>query len=319
MNGRKAKVAVIIPCYNMEKYLAFCLDSCISQTLYDIEIICVDDGSTDGTVAILEQFAAADPRIQIINQKNRGVSAARNAGLRAANSELIMFLDSDDYLSENTCERLWCESREAPTDIINFCANIFPDKPRADSWIYYNLTGVAPHRFWRFEPGVLFREKSATPFVWRQAFRKEFLDACGVTFDERLSLGEDTTFLMQLYPQGQNFSFLPDRLYHYRWYREDSAMAKANADLDVKIQQHLLVEERVCAYWRQQGWLECYGQDLVEWMLDFVVPEARSGKVKQPDILLRQLRKLISDYDLEKYLRYVRPTLRSAARAVKRT
>lgn len=92
------KISVIIPVYNVEKYLSACLDSIISQEFQDIEIICINDGSTDGSPAILEQYVLKDERITVYTQKNAGLSAARNAGLEKAAGEYIYFFDSDDVL-----------------------------------------------------------------------------------------------------------------------------------------------------------------------------------------------------------------------------
>ena len=99
------KVSVIVPVYNVEKYLGECLDSVLRQTLSDIEIICVNDGSTDGSASILAEYAARDPRIKIITQPNGGLSAARNAGMDVASGEYIYFPDSDDYIADATLER----------------------------------------------------------------------------------------------------------------------------------------------------------------------------------------------------------------------
>lgn len=98
-----AKVSVIIPVYNVEPYLKQCMDSVVGQTLKDIEIICVDDGSTDGSLDILKEYATEDSRIQIIEQKNAGAGAARNNGMRHATGKYLSFLDSDDFL----CRECW--------------------------------------------------------------------------------------------------------------------------------------------------------------------------------------------------------------------
>ena len=95
------KVSVIIPVYNVEKYLRECLDSVINQTLKDIEIICIDDGSTDSSLSILKEYAKKDKRIKIIKQKNLGAGAARNKGIKIAKGEFVIFLDSDDYYPTN--------------------------------------------------------------------------------------------------------------------------------------------------------------------------------------------------------------------------
>ncbi|MBQ6140581.1 MAG: glycosyltransferase [Kiritimatiellae bacterium] len=101
----RPKVSVIIPVYNVEKYLGECLDSVLRQTFGNLEIICVDDGSTDSSPRILADYAAKDSRIKVITQPNGGLSAARNAGMDAASGKYIYFLDSDDYITDDAMER----------------------------------------------------------------------------------------------------------------------------------------------------------------------------------------------------------------------
>ncbi len=109
-------VSVIIPVYNPEDYLRQCLDSAVNQTLRDLEIICVNDGSTDDSAAVLEEYQAKDPRIIVVSQKNLGLSASRNRGMKMARGTYIYFLDSDDEVDLQTLERcteLAEEQREA--------------------------------------------------------------------------------------------------------------------------------------------------------------------------------------------------------------
>ena len=100
------KYTVVIPVYNVEAYLRQCLDSVAHQTFPDWEAICVNDGSTDGSATILEDYASKDGRFKIVAQPNRGLSAARNTGMDAAKGEYILFLDSDDWLEPNALEVL---------------------------------------------------------------------------------------------------------------------------------------------------------------------------------------------------------------------
>ncbi len=111
------KVSIIVPVYNIEKYLAKCLDSLINQTLEDIEIICVNDGSTDNSAEILNEYAQKDCRIKIINQDNAGLSAARNTGINAANGEYIGYVDSDDWIDLNFYEKLYNAAKDTDADI----------------------------------------------------------------------------------------------------------------------------------------------------------------------------------------------------------
>ena len=98
------KVSIIIPVYNVERYLRQCLDSAMNQTLRDIEIICVDDGSTDGSGRILDEYASVDSRFVIVHQANGGLSDARNSGITRATGDFIVFLDSDDFCEVTLCE-----------------------------------------------------------------------------------------------------------------------------------------------------------------------------------------------------------------------
>ena len=98
------RISIVVPVYNAEKYLRHCLDSLINQTMQDIEIICVNDGSKDNSLAILEDYVKRDKRIVLLNQSNRGVSVARNNALKHVRGEYYMFVDSDDWIDDNACE-----------------------------------------------------------------------------------------------------------------------------------------------------------------------------------------------------------------------
>ena len=117
------KLSIIIPVYNVEKYLSECLDSVINQTLKEIEIICVDDCSPDNSLSILNEYAKKDSRIKIIqHEKNQGLGAARNTGVNAANGEYIWFIDSDDFITKESCQLLYETAKDNDVDILGFCA-----------------------------------------------------------------------------------------------------------------------------------------------------------------------------------------------------
>lgn len=118
-------VSVIVPVYNVEKYLRECLDSVCGQTLKNIEIICVNDGSTDDSLSILEEYASRDSRMRIISQENRGLSAARNAGLSVARGKYIYFMDSDDVSPQGALGRMFAEMEANSLDVLFFGAESF--------------------------------------------------------------------------------------------------------------------------------------------------------------------------------------------------
>lgn len=311
------KVSVIVPVYNVSRYLSVCLSSCINQTLYDIEIVCVNDGSTDNSLEILEVFAAADHRIRIINKENGGLSSARNAGIRNARGSMIMFLDSDDYLSPNACERVWQATLEAPTDIVIFGTEIFPDYPRAIDW-YYSTLHIQTKRYWEFAPEVLFKEPGAKPFVWRQAFKRELFKETGLLFDERVRYGEDMVFQMEAFPHCKYFTFIADRLYHYRWTREGSLMHAFNLDMDSKVQQHLSFCGYITDYWQQQGWLEKYGKEYFQWLLEFIGYGILDDKTKNKAEYAEGLYSLAEQYGLAKYEVQLKSQYRKMAKRIKK-
>lgn len=114
----KPKISIIIPCYNVEKYLPKCLDSIVNQTYTNLEIICVIDGSPDNSLMICNKYAKEDSRIVVIKQENQGLSGARNTGIKASNGEYIMFVDSDDWIKINTCEKVVSRLNKYDYDLI---------------------------------------------------------------------------------------------------------------------------------------------------------------------------------------------------------
>jgi len=117
---KKPAISIVVPVYNAEAHLAKCLDSIISQSLHDIEIICVNDGSRDSSLKILMQYAEMDSRIRVISGENSGLSAARNKGIAAAEGEYVLFVDADDYLSPACCMRAYGCAKENGADIVMF-------------------------------------------------------------------------------------------------------------------------------------------------------------------------------------------------------
>ncbi len=307
------KVSLIVPIYNVEKYISCCLNSCINQTLYDIEIICVNDGSTDNSLSMLQEFAKIDNRVKIVNKENGGLSSARNAGIKVACGSIIMFLDSDDYLQLNACERVWCEFLEKPTDIVIFGTNIFPINPEPSQW-HRNVLWINTKRFYSFTPKVLFKTNGSTPFVWRQAFSRQLISTNDVLFDEDVKYGEDTVFQLKIFPHARNFSFISDQLYNYRWYREGSLMSSLRDEIDNRISNHLEFVENITEYWKQQGWLDSYGSEYLQWLLTFLVPDIKEKEVKKADEHFEKLNNLLVKYDLKKHFRNINALARTFAR-----
>ena len=126
--GYEPKVSVIIPVYNTEVYLRECLDSVVNQTLREIEIICIDDGSTDSSLSILKEYAQKDSRIRVLQQENLHSGVARNAGIAIARGKYLVFLDSDDFFETSMLERMCNQAENDESDIVICSNSVYDDR-----------------------------------------------------------------------------------------------------------------------------------------------------------------------------------------------
>lgn len=218
------KLSVIVPVYNMEPYLSACLDSLLEQGLpdSDYEIICVDDGSTDQSAAILEAYAGRWRHITVIHQDNRGVSATRNTGLQAASGEYVYFIDSDDLLERNVLAPLYCLAAGNGLDMLLFDYAHFKD----GTDVPIIGQAVDPGRLRLFQDPVKMRECSKVPawqVVWNYLVRLSVLREYGLAFPEGVTVFEDAQFCFWLDRCASSCGYLDQKLYYYRQ-RENSAI-----------------------------------------------------------------------------------------------
>ncbi len=209
-------ISVIVPVYNVRAYLPACLDSLLSQTYEALEIVLVDDGSTDGSAALCDEYAARDPRVRVVHQPNAGVSAARNAGLAAASGELIGFADGDDWAEPTLFERLERALREADAQAA-MCGYIeyLPGPERPKLLRCPPRAGAAEERealYWALTRGGYFTA------VWNKLFRRELIWQNGqaLAFDPTLAIGEDETWLLRALCRARRVALDPEALYHWR-------------------------------------------------------------------------------------------------------
>ena len=234
------KVSILVPVYNTSEYLRKCLDTLVGQTLKEIEIICVNDGSTDNSLEILEQYAARDARVVIVNKPNGGLPSARNAGIDNAKGEYIGFVDSDDYVELNMFERLYNTAKKKNSEVVVCGAHIFPDKPKASDW-FYDVLSPRTYNYKKFTPELLFKEKGARPFLWRNLVKRDLIVRENIRLREDIVLGEDQAFQFRVFPKARGISFISDKLYHYCWYRPGSIMAGAaqGKKISAKFNKHM--------------------------------------------------------------------------------
>ena len=190
-------VSVIIPVYNLEEYIGNCLNSIVSQTYKNMEILCIDDGSTDGSAEIIKSMAENDSRIKYIYQANAGVSAARNKGLDILTGDYVMFVDGDDYIHPQTVEIFVYGIKKTGADIIN--APITQVSVINNNFPEINCQNISIENQYT-DDFIKDEVKSATSkirCVCSKMFKKEIL--CNMRFDKNYVYGEDTIFLMKLF------------------------------------------------------------------------------------------------------------------------
>ena len=174
------KISVILPVYNVEKYLRECLDSIINQTLKEIEIICLNDGSTDNSLSILKEYASKDNRIKIIDKENEGQGYARKVGFDSATGECILFCDSDDYYSELTAfEELYNYIEKVKVDVVIF-ESIRKDELRKDIGFYEfkldRFNNPPQKEIFTYLDMGLEGMLSLRAFMWKKIYSKKFFD-----------------------------------------------------------------------------------------------------------------------------------------------
>lgn len=214
------RFSVIIPVYNVEPYLEACLGSLRTQGFQDWEAVCVDDGSTDGSGLWLDRFASEDERFRVIHQENQGVSSARNTGLKAAQGEYILFLDSDDMLTDSALDKI--DAAAKGQDIICFggqryfekqdmleAADPLEEEDKITGWQYYCRHALEERRF-------------AFVSVVIRCYRRAFLEEHHLTFPDSLRY-EDNLFTPQACYYAQEVSTIDCPIYIYRM-REGSFM-----------------------------------------------------------------------------------------------
>ena len=209
-------VSVIIPVYNVEKYLRQCLDSVINQTLEDIEIICVDDCSTDDSFEILKEYASKDSRIVLLKQKvNQGQGVARNLALEIANGDYIMFCDPDDWYELNTCEIAFNEISKNRTDMALFFYNryfeedkkYFPDNAR-----YQRYSRIVEQKI---DINTNKNFSIVDFFIVNQIYSRHFINQYKIRFDS-CRMFEDQHFMGMAYIYANKIYIINAFLYNYR-------------------------------------------------------------------------------------------------------
>ena len=213
----ESKLSIIMPVYNVEKYLKECIDSILSQTFKDFELICIDDGSTDSSLDILNDYASKDSRIKILIQKNQYAGVARNRGIEIAQGEYLLFLDSDDFFEKDMFENIYKTGIESKADIIMFGSRKYDDKTK---------TYVKAQNFLRRDyigSKQIFNRKDfpdrllsiTTPAPWSKAYRREYILKENIFF-QPLQNSNDVYFVLIAISCAEKIAWIDKCFVNYR-------------------------------------------------------------------------------------------------------
>lgn len=206
------KVSVVLPVYNVASYLARCLDTLRDQTLKEIEIICVDDGSSDDTPQILQVYAAADDRIKVINQKNAGPGVARNRGIAEAAGEYIAFVDPDDWVDADMFEKMYAAAKEHDADVVE-CGVMTHQEKGGKTKAKSGLPGMPAGKIFNCGdiPAYLFTGITAG---WNKLCRRSLLEDKKIRYSAG-RCAEDHLFTTALRLSAPRVFYIDEPLYHY--------------------------------------------------------------------------------------------------------
>ena len=289
------KISIVIPAYNVERHVRRCLTSVLVQAHRDVECICVDDGSSDRTRAVLEVAANTDDRVTVLSQSNAGVSAARNAGLAVATGEVVLFVDADDQLLPGALDviaQVFCDQRP---DCAVF--GLVIDPPEAAPLTLSHRLAPRDVVYELFHPDLIFREHTH-PYAFRVAFSRSFLLAHQLLFDERLTLGEDEAFLMIAYRLSSKTVLSSRRIYSYRMDDQSASHRDNRSDevLPQKLEKHLMLVSAILGGWKSRELDGSCDVQIVIWALDLLMLDVSRLEADKQARYLERLLEILDGY-----------------------
>ena len=213
------KISIIIPVYNVKKYLSICLDSVIEQTYRELEIILIDDGSTDGSSEICDEYSKKDDRIIVRHQKNAGVSNARNNGLKIASGSLIAFVDSDDFIENDMYTKMCSEIQRSNAEIV-ICGHNTTSTSGENYSVFYRNCSLSNFEAIR----ILIEDKVIRNQLWSMLFQKNLFE--GISFPEN-KIYEDVRTIFKLFLKAKKINIIQEALYNYRYIENSLSHTKS--------------------------------------------------------------------------------------------
>jgi glycosyltransferase involved in cell wall biosynthesis len=290
-----AKISIIMPVYNVEKYLKQCLESVINQTMPEIEIICVNDGSTDASPQILKEFAQKDDRIKIINKENGGIASARNRGLEYATGEYIGFVDSDDWIEPHMYETLYNNAKKHDSDMVMCSAHIYDDTAQK---MRYDMPYFTLERLDESFDDIIFDHTHQNLIfginvtAWNKLYESKFIQENNIRFQEGLDF-EDNPFFYETYLKAKKVSLIRDQLYFYRVNRKGSFITSGNKRFFDIVPIHRINEDII-----KENYLE-YLDLFYNYKIHTIIPRLQQVDTEYQDEFLEIIKEDFAKMDSE--------------------
>lgn len=287
-----AKLSIIIPVYNVEKYLRKCLESLVNQTLKDIEIICVNDGSTDSCPQILAEYVQKDSRIKLINKSNEGVAMAWNTGLETVTSEYVGFVDADDWIELDTYELAYNAIVNNDVDYVCYGADIVLDYET-------NINAMKKYLKIKYKgvkkvDSCVIQKTPAT--MWNKIYKTEIIKNKNIHFSSR-SRNEDTAFWLMYSVWAKHGYYLDKSLYHYVQ-RKNSIMGTKYQKLHKSTECLKLIPQLV-NYYNENNLTKKYYSMLQKQLKSFVYLDYFNTPLSMKNEVLQEATEIFNNLNLE--------------------
>lgn len=287
------KVSVLVPICNVGRYLEECLDSLVAQSFTDFEVLCINDGSTDGSLAIIHRYMEADARFRVIDKPNSGYGASMNMGLANAIGEYIAILESDDFFEPNALELLVDAAERNQSDVVKADFYLYWSTPQERDELFRIVDEQEVGRTVRpiDDLAIFFRK----PSIWSALYRTNFLKDNGIDFLETPGASyQDAGFNFKVWASAARATFIADPILHYRQDNEKSSVnssAKVYCVCDEYASMASFVNDRLEGDPRLMGILECMKFDSYMWNYDRLSGDLRG------DFIVRASSEFADDLD----------------------
>ena len=303
-------ISIIVPIYNVEKYIKKCIESIINQTYKNLEILLVDDGSLDNSSEICIEYSKKDPRIKIIKKKNGGLSDARNAGIKQAIGDYIIFVDGDDYIGKYTVEQAYQKIVAEKTDLViwGYVAEFVDQNEKIIKKEFFKTDDVKYHKSNSYEIELNKNVINLLGYAWNKIYKTTIVKENDIYFRKNISLIEDISFNAEFLKKCNSFAFLDEVNYHYmQRERETLGVQFYENYFELKMEAIILIDN-LLEYWT----IDRKNKDILINQLIFGVVKSTIKKIVEnsPYSIMRKkslIRQLLQDCRVKKVISIIEP------------